>query len=110
VNAAFYGAVTRRSSQQFFNGDRQVAHPLAGRAIDRIGDRGRHQHSSQLAEAFGAERARLCVEFTDDKAPRASGSLWSERTFTKRRSRRQRCEKQRKGPGKQRNVLQQKLL
>jgi hypothetical protein len=40
----------------------------------------------------------------------ASGSLCSEQTFTKLRSRRQRCEKQRKGPGKQRNVLQQKLL
>jgi hypothetical protein len=35
---------TADASQQFFNSDRQIAHTLAGRVIDRIGDRRRDRY------------------------------------------------------------------
>jgi len=35
--------------------------------IDRIGNRGRHRYGRELAETFGAERARFLVELADEQ-------------------------------------------
>ena len=56
-----------RASEQFFKRDRQIAHALAGRVIDGIGNRGRYRDRCQLAKALRAEWARLVIEVTDEQ-------------------------------------------
>jgi hypothetical protein len=53
-------------SQQFFNCDREIAHSLAGRVIDRICNRWRHRDGRQLAKTLGAQRARFLIEAADE--------------------------------------------
>ena len=57
----------RPASQQLFDRDRQIAYSLAGRVTDGVRDCRRHGHGRQLAEALGAQRARLLVEFADEE-------------------------------------------
>src|SRR5436309_15298970 len=53
-------------SLQLIQGDRQVAHALAGRVIDGIGDRSRDPVNAYLADALRAERIDELVWLVDD--------------------------------------------
>src|SRR5712671_4173581 len=68
------------------------------------------RRESSARRGFWRRAAASASNPPTNNAPRASGSLCSEQAFSKPRSRRQGCEKQREGRGKQRNILQQKLL
>src|SRR5207245_3648327 len=46
--------------------DRQVAHALSRRMIDRVGDRSRHADNADLAEALDAERIDDLVRLLDE--------------------------------------------
>jgi hypothetical protein len=72
------GARIEVTSQQLLHGDRQIAHALAGRVIDRVGNRGRHRHRGQLAKALGAQRARLLVEAADELISAFVGTRYPE--------------------------------
>ena len=58
--------VRRWRPLQFVQRDRQVAHALAGRVIDRIGDRRRDPDDADLADALDAERIDDRVRLVDE--------------------------------------------